>query len=56
LFEAGVALDAVYFIEAGQVTISTGVGTARRVQTLGAGMVVGDMWLYGNVPETTSAR
>jgi sulfate permease, SulP family len=57
LFEAGDALDAVYFIQAGQVTISTGMGrTARRLQTLGAGTVVGEMWLYQSVPETTWAR
>jgi sulfate permease, SulP family len=57
LFEAGDALDALYFIEAGQVTISTGAGrTARRLQTLGAGTIVGEMWLYQSMPEVTSAR
>jgi SulP family sulfate permease len=47
----------VYFVEAGQVTETTSQGpNARRVQSLGAGTIVGELGLYQNGTYTSSAR
>jgi SulP family sulfate permease len=57
VYAAGDGADGVYFIEAGQVTVTVHQAgdRARRVQTLGGGTVVGEMGLYQATESATSA-
>lgn len=56
LFRQGDRADALYLIELGEVTLSSSVAAqARRIQSLGAGNLVGEMDFYQRVPHQTSA-
>ncbi|NJR62251.1 MAG: cyclic nucleotide-binding domain-containing protein [Cyanobacteria bacterium CRU_2_1] len=57
LFQQGGCCDALYFIESGQVTVFLQLdnGQTRRLQTLGAGAIVGETTLYLGTPHKMSA-
>ncbi|MBW4550604.1 MAG: cyclic nucleotide-binding domain-containing protein [Aphanocapsa sp. GSE-SYN-MK-11-07L] len=57
LFRQGDCADQLYFIESGQVTVvlQLGDGQSRRLQTLGAGMILGETSFYLGTPHKTSA-
>ncbi|MBI4784935.1 MAG: SLC26A/SulP transporter family protein [Oscillatoriophycideae cyanobacterium NC_groundwater_1537_Pr4_S-0.65um_50_18] len=57
LFQAGDAADALYLIETGEVTVwlELGSGQMRRLQSLGAGNLVGETEFFLQAPHQTSA-
>lgn len=57
LFRQGDSSDTLYFIESGQVTVFSQLygGQTRRVQTLSAGTIVGEIAFYLGTPHNTSA-
>jgi len=55
LFEQGEAAKALYFIEAGQISIYLEVdGERKLLQTSGAGTIMGEVGLYGQTQHTAS--
>jgi SulP family sulfate permease len=56
LFREGDSSDALYFIESGQVTIFLQLdsGQTRRIRTLSAGTIVGEIAFYLDTPHKTS--
>ncbi len=57
LFDAGDAVDALYLIETGEVTVllELEAGQTRRLQSLGAGNLVGETEFFSEVLHQTSA-
>ncbi|QKD81216.1 cyclic nucleotide-binding domain-containing protein [Thermoleptolyngbya sichuanensis A183] len=57
LFRHGDAPDGLFFIESGQISIILELadGTTQRLQTVGAGNIVGERSLYARIPHTSSA-
>jgi SulP family sulfate permease len=56
LFQQGDRADALYLIELGEVTLLSSVADqTRRIQSLGAGNLVGEIDFYLRVPHQTSA-
>jgi SulP family sulfate permease len=57
LFETGEALDTLYFLENGQVSIlsHSGTGEPKRLQTLSSGTVLGEVEFYQNVTRSVTA-
>jgi SulP family sulfate permease len=57
LFHQGDSSDTLYFVESGQVTVFLQLegGQTRRLQTLGAGTIMGEIAFYLGTPHKTSA-
>jgi SulP family sulfate permease len=56
VFQQNQPADAIYLIEVGQVTIYfERQGQTRRIQTLGAGNLVGELDFFRHFPHQTSA-
>ena len=56
LFVKGTPAKHLYFIESGTVTayLESGSGTRKRLRTMGAGTVVGEIGLYLGMPRSAS--
>jgi SulP family sulfate permease len=57
LFHAGDAVDALYLIETGEITVllEIAAGQTRRLQSLGAGNLVGETEFFSQALHQTSA-
>lgn len=57
LFQQGDAVDGLYFVESGTIAIhiNLGAGKTKRLRSMGAGTVIGEMGLYMNAPRSAAA-
>lgn len=57
LFRHGDSPDGLYFVESGQIStfLELADGTTQRLQSVGAGNIVGERSLYAQMPHTSSA-